>query len=157
MQCDFPTSVSPAWELNEKPRFIVVIAYEDRLTGGRAKHFYDNLIAEIEDECAFSVELWNFQVLGSSEIRNSAAQAAARADFVILSLRGNVGLPAEIKRWIETWSKLLHNRSAALIVLTNKPRTKACAAASTLTYLESVANRKRIAFFSHTAFSPAKN
>jgi hypothetical protein len=156
VQCDFHTDVNPTWELNEKPRFSVVIVYEERLTGARAKHFYDSLIAEIEHECDFSVGLWNFQVLASSEIRNSAAQAAARADFVILSLRGKVGLPAEIKSWTETWSRLLHNRSAALIVLTNKPRTKGCTAASTVTYLESVANRKRIAFFPHTPFSMAK-
>jgi hypothetical protein len=153
VRCNFQTDAYPAWELNEKPRFSVVVVYEDRLTGVRAKHFYDSLIEEVEDECDFSLQLWNFQVLASSEIRNSAAQAAARADFVILSLRGNVGLPAETKRWIETWSRLLHNRSAALIVLTKKRRT----AASILTYLESVANRKGIAFFSHTVFSPAKN
>jgi hypothetical protein len=157
VQCDFTTRVSPAWESNEKPRFSVVIVYEDRLSGVRAKHFYDSLTGEVKEECDFSLQLWNFQVLGSSEIRNSAAQAAARADFVILSLRGKVGLPAEIKGWVETWSRLIANRSAALIVLTNKPRSKACTAASTLTYLESVANRKRIAFFPHTAFSPAKN
>jgi hypothetical protein len=157
VQRDFSSGVSRTWELNEKPRFSVVIVYEDRLTGARAKHFYDNLIAEIEDECDFSLELWNFQVLASSEVRNLAAQAAARADFVVLSLRGKVGLPAEIKSWIKTWSRLLDNSNAALIVLTNKPRTKACTAAFTLTYLESVANRKGIAFFPHTVYSPAKN
>jgi hypothetical protein len=157
VRCNFQTDAYPASELNEKPRFSVVVVYEDRLTGVRAKHFYDSLTEEVEEECDFSLQLWNFQVLANSEISNSAAQAAARADFVILSLRGRVGLPAEIKGWVETWSRLIANRNAALIVLTNKPRSNASTAASTLTYLESVADRKRIAFFPHTAFSPARN
>jgi hypothetical protein len=32
-------------------------------TAQRAKHFYDRLIRELVDECDFSLELWNFQVL----------------------------------------------------------------------------------------------
>jgi hypothetical protein len=123
----------------------------------RAKHFYDSLTEEVEEECDFSLKLWNFQVLANSEISNSAAQVAARADFVIISLRGKVGLPSEIKGWVETWSRLIANRSAALIVLANKPRTKDSTAASTLSYLRSVANRRGIAFFVHAAFSPANS
>jgi hypothetical protein len=32
-------------------------------TAQRAKHFYDRVIRELVDECDFSVELWNLQVL----------------------------------------------------------------------------------------------
>src|SRR5258708_4764768 len=53
----------PASELSDRPKFNVVIVYEDRAAGRRAKYFYDNLIHELEDECDFSLELWSFQVL----------------------------------------------------------------------------------------------
>src|SRR6266481_5416046 len=106
MQCKLHADSPPTWELDEKPRFSVVVVYEDKLTGVRAKHFYDSLTQNIEDECDFSLELLSFGVLVSSEIRNSAAQIAARADFVILSLRGKVGHPTEVKSWIEMWSRL---------------------------------------------------
>lgn len=133
------------------------MVYEDRLTGMRAKHFYDNLVEGMEDECDFDLELWNFRLLPSSEVGNLSTQLTARADFVILSLRGNLGLTTEIKSWVEMWSRLTANRNAALIVLINKPRSKDSAAASTLAYLRNIAARRGISFFAHTAFSQAKN
>lgn len=157
MPCEFHADARPPWEPAEKPRFSVVVVYEDKLTGVRAKHFYDSLIENIEDECDFSLEFLSFGVLASSEIRNSAARVAAQADFVIVSFRGKVGLPTEVKSWIQMWSRLIADRRAALIVLANKPRTKASTGASTLTYLRSIADRKGIAFFVHTVFSPANN
>ena len=54
--------------------------------GKRAKHFYDRVIRELVNECDFSLELWNFQVLAFPEIGNSAAEAAAQADIVIISM-----------------------------------------------------------------------
>jgi hypothetical protein len=62
----------------------MVIIYEDSLAGRRAKYFYDRILRELEDECDFNLELWSFQVLALPGIGNSAARAAARADFVIL-------------------------------------------------------------------------
>jgi hypothetical protein len=147
----------PASELSDRPKFNVVIVYEDRAAGRRAKYFYDNLIHELEDECDFSLELWSFQVLAISTIGHSAVQVAGQADFVILSLHGKAGLPVEIREWIETWSRLISDSNAALIALIDKPRTRGGSAASTLAYLRSVATRTGIDFFAHTAFSPVTN
>jgi len=55
------------------------------------------VIRELVDECDFSVELWNFQVLAIAEIANSAAQTAAKADFVILSMHGKAQLSVQTK------------------------------------------------------------
>src|ERR1700721_1605671 len=74
-------------DLNDKPKFNVVIIYEDIAAGKRAKHFYDRVIRELVDECDFSLELWNFQLLAIPEIGNSAGTAVPQADFVILSMR----------------------------------------------------------------------
>jgi hypothetical protein len=139
-------------DLNDRPKFKVVIIYEDRGTGRRAKYFYENLVRELEDKCDFNLELWNFQVLAISEMGYSAAQVAAQADFVILSLHGKAGLPAEIREWIETWSRLITNSNAALIALADKPQTRDGTAASILAYLRSVADRAGIDFFAHTVF-----
>jgi hypothetical protein len=141
---------NPARELDDRPKFNVVIIYEDRCTGKRAKYFYENLVHELEGKCDFNLELWNFQVLGISEIGNSAARIAAQADFVILSLHGKAGLPAEIREWIETWSCRIADSNAALIALADKPQTRDGTAASTLAYLRSVADRAGIDFFVHT-------
>src|ERR1700759_734163 len=83
-----------------------VAIYEDGSTGRRAKRFYDKLILELEDECDFNLQLWSFQVLAIPELRKSAIESAAEADFVIVSLYGKAGLPVDIREWIEAWCKL---------------------------------------------------
>ena len=139
-------------DLDDKSKFNVVVIYEDGPAGRRAKHFYDKLVHELEDECAFSLQLWSFQVLAIPELRESAIQSAAQADFVILSLHGKAGLPVDIREWIETWSKLIIGKGSALIALVDKSTTRGGTNASALAYLKGVAKRTEVDFFGHTFF-----
>ena len=95
------TDAYPGPDLDARPKFNVAIIYEDSAAGKRAKHFYDRVIRELLDECDFSVELWNFQVLTVPEIGDSAAKAAAQADFVILSMHRKAQLSVRTRDWIE--------------------------------------------------------
>ena len=137
-------------DLDDRSKFKVVVIYEDGPTGRRAKHFYDKLIHELEDECAFSLQLWNFQVLAIPELRKSAIESAAQADFVILSLHGKAGLPVDIREWIETWSKLIIGKDLALITLVDKSTTRDGTNASALPYLKRLAKRTKVDFFGYT-------
>jgi len=139
-------------DLDDKSEFKVVVIYEDGPTGRRAKHFYHKLIRELEDECAFSLQLWSFQVLAIPELRESAVEFAAQADFVILSLHGKDGLPVDIRDWIETWSKLIIGQGPALIALVDKSTARGGTNALALAYLKSVAKRAEIDFFGHAFF-----
>jgi hypothetical protein len=139
-------------DLDDKSKFNVVVIYEDGPAGRRAKHFYDKLVHELEDECAFSLQLWSFQVLAIPELRESAIESAAQADFVILSLHGKAGLPVDIREWIETWSKLIIGKGSALIALVDKSTTRGGTNASALAYLKGVAKRTEVDFFGHTFF-----
>ena len=139
-------------DLDDKSKFKVVVIYEDGPTGRRAKHFYDKLVHELEDECAFSLQLWSFKVLAIPEFRRSAVESAAQADFVILSLHGKAGLPVDIREWIETWSKLIIGKGPALIALVDKSMTRGGTNASALAYLKGVAKRTKVDFFGHTFF-----
>jgi hypothetical protein len=141
-----------ALDLDDKSKFNVVVIYEDGPAGRRAKHFYDKLVHELEDECAFSLQLWSFQVLAIPELRESAIESAAQADFVILSLHGKAGLPVDIREWIETWSKLIIGKGSALIALVDKSTTRGGTNASALNYLKGVAKRTEVDFFGHTFF-----
>jgi hypothetical protein len=91
------TNAYPGPDLDGRPKFDVVIIYEDSAAGKRAKHFYDRVIRELVDECDFSLELWNFQVLAVPEIGDSAAKAAARADLVILSMHHKAQLSVQTR------------------------------------------------------------
>jgi hypothetical protein len=147
------TQIECIFDLDEMPRFNVVILYEDGPAGRRAKRLYDKLNHELGDECDFNLKLWNFQVLAIPEFGESAMEAAAQADLVILSLHGKAGLPAEIKQWIETWTGQIIDRTSALVALVDKPSARGGTTASTLAYLSTVANRTGIDFFAHTVFS----
>jgi len=139
-------------DLDDKSKFKVVVIYEDGPAGRRAKHFYDKLIHELEEECAFSLQLWSFQVLAIPELRESAVESAAQADFVILSLHGKAGLPVDIREWIETWSKLIIGKGPVLIALVDKSTTRGGTNDSALAYLKGVAKRTEVDFFGYTFF-----
>ena len=139
-------------DLDDKSKFKVVVIYEDGPAGRRAKHFYDKLIHELEEECAFSLQLWSFQVLAIPELRESAVESAAQADFVILSLHGKAGLPVDIREWIETWSKLIVGKGPALVALVDKSTTRGGTNDSALAYLKGVAKRTEVDFFGYTFF-----
>jgi hypothetical protein len=104
-----------------------------------------------------SKELWNFQVLAIPEIGTSAAHVAAQADFVILSMHGKAELPAQTRRWIERWSRLIADSKPALVALLDQPETRRGMVDSTLRYLRNVADRKGISFYAHTTFCLSKN
>jgi hypothetical protein len=130
-----PSSTTNAYrgsDLDDRPKFNVTIIYEDGAAGKRAKHFYDRVIRELVDECDFSLELWNFQVLAVPEIGNLAAKAAAQADFVILSMHRKAQLSAQTRDWIERWSGLITDNKSALVALLDQPGLKRGTIASTL-------------------------
>jgi len=144
-------------DLDEKPKFNVAIIYEDGAAGKRAKHFYDRVIRALVDECDFSLELWNFRVLAVPEIGNSAAKAAAQADFVIVSMHRKAQLSVQTRDWIERWSGLITDNKSALVALLDQPGMKHGTVPSTLYYLRKVADRKGIRFYTHTTFGLSTN
>jgi hypothetical protein len=155
-----PSSTTNAYrgsDLDDRPKFNVTIIYEDGAAGKRAKHFYDRVIRELVDECDFSLELWNFQVLAVPEIGNLAAKAAAQADFVILSMHRKAQLSAQTRDWIERWSGLITDNKSALVALLDQPGLKRGTIASTLDYLRKIADRKGISFYTHTIFALSTN
>ena len=94
----------------------------------------------------------NFQVLAVPEIGDSAAKAAAQADFVILSMHCKAQLSVETRAWIERWSGLITDNKSALVALLDQPGMNRGTVASTLDYLRKVAERKGISFYTHTTF-----
>jgi len=145
------------FDVDDRSKFNLAIIYEDGAAGKRAKHFYDRMIRELVDECDFSLELWNFQVLAVPEIGNSAAKAAAQADFVILSMHRKAQLSTQTRDWIERWSGLITDNKSALVALLDQPGMKRGTVASTLDYLRKVAERKWISFYTHTTFGLSTN
>ena len=137
---------------DDRPKFSVVMIYEDGISGRRGKLFYEKLVHELGSECDFSLDIWNFEVLAVPEIGDFAARVAAQAELVILSSHGKAELPPEIRDWVERWPELITYSDPALVALLDEPKTRR-GASSTLAYLRSVADRNGIDFFMHTTFS----
>jgi hypothetical protein len=153
MENSLYTQSTGTFDEDDKPKFSVVMIYEDGITGRRGKLFYEKLVHELGSECDFSLDIWSFEVLTFPEIRDLAVRAAAQAELVILSSHGRAELPPEIRDWIEKWPELVTYSDPALVALLDKPKTKR-GGSSTLAYLRSVADRNEIDFFLHTTFSP---
>ena len=133
-----------------RPKLAVVIIYEGRAAGRRAKYFYENLVRDLRGKYDVNLDLWSFPILAISQIGNLASQVAAKADIVILSLRGDAEIPAEIREWIETWSQLIADNDPALVLLVVRHQTsKTCVAVD---YLQVVANKLGIDFFAEAGF-----
>src|SRR5271165_1142229 len=143
------TNANQTLDLVDRPIFNVVIFYEDSAAGKRAKHFYNSVNRKLLDECDFSLELWNFQVLAFPDIGNSAAEAAARADIVIFSMHRKARLSFHTSDWIERWSGLIGDDRSALVALLDQPGMSRGTVASTLDYLRKIADRKGISFYTH--------
>jgi len=91
-----------AFEDGERPQFNMVVIYQDIETGKHAKRFYDQFTREFGGECDLKLELWNFQLIGTPEM----AQSAVQADLIVLSLDGRAELPAEIREWFDKWPQV---------------------------------------------------
>src|SRR5215813_3713240 len=85
------------------PALNVVITYEDLETGKRAMKTYDYLVEHLGDQCLFTNQMWKFDVLAVSKLKDIAAKDAAAADIIIVAAHKRNELPTEVKSWIQQW------------------------------------------------------
>jgi hypothetical protein len=128
------------------PVFNVVLVFEDFNTGKRAKRAYDFLAANLTHEWQLISQMWKFEVLSIPELRELAAKDAAMANLIIVSSRGDRELPDPVKDWIEMWLGY-GGDAVALVALFDSPPEQARHARATQTYLERVARRGQMEFF----------
>ena len=136
----------PSSDLEVSPSFNIVIAYEDFVTGKRAKKTYDYLVANLGHDCEFCNQMWKFEVLGISKLREMAAKDAVMADVIIISAHGDTDLPAEVKAWIESWLAQKTN-AIALVAQFDSPHENPLLRAAACNYLDNVARRADMEFF----------
>lgn len=86
-----------------KTAWSVVVAYEDTAAREQAVDFCDQLVRRFWARSEFEVGWWSFSLLQAEHVAMEAADMAARADLIILSLVRQDVLPAVVKRWIESW------------------------------------------------------
>lgn len=146
----FPPLESPGSEVNSA--FNVVIAYEDFETGQNARKTYDFLVEHLGNEFCLNNQMWKFDVLAMPKLREIAANDAAAADLILVALRGNNELPAEVREWMELWLRQ-GTRAIAVVALFEVPGQPV--GNLIRDYLADVARRAKVEFFSQPGIWPA--
>jgi hypothetical protein len=140
------------WE--PKFPFDLVVCYEDTYTRNRALHLYDHLAQQLLDDYDFQCSWWKFDHLSNATLGQQAADAAAEANMIVLSVHARPDLLPLHKDWIEDWLPRRDNRKSALVALIAGADRPEREAALMLTYLQRTARLGRMDFFTHTFDTP---
>ncbi len=143
----------PTLAFDGVPDFRIVILYEDYAAGRRAKDLSDRLLHTLGDNCVDVVNLWSFDVLGLTDVRNASTSAAKVADLVILSVSGARALSPEVEEWLELWAWLLDGTNPALLALFHQADGSCVAEIRARLY--PISARKGLEFFTQSAAEPS--
>jgi hypothetical protein len=142
--------VWPHWQ--KAKRFVVSAVHEDSATGARAEEFCQTLVKCLRRTSKITKEMWLLTELRTSPLRAIAAQEAAAADLVIVSVHHAESLPDEVKSWIELWLKQKGSRPTVLLALFDPLYLGT--SGSILVYLREVARRGHMEFLARSEEKP---
>jgi hypothetical protein len=100
--------------------FNVVIRFEDFGTGKRAKKGLDYVAEELGKDLEFRHSMWRLNILQDPKLHVLAAPALAKADLLIISLRGEGKLPAKTRALIDERLAQTANHECALVAAMQK-------------------------------------
>jgi hypothetical protein len=104
------------------------------------------VVANLTHEWQVTSQMWKFDLLRVPELRELAAEDAVLADLIIVSCNADGELPAGVRAWIEM-SLGSQAKAVALVALLDCPPGEVERARNTQTYLERVAQRAHMEFF----------
>ena len=115
-------------------RLRVLMVYEDEPAGLRASLALDRMLSRLEMRNCCEITLWRLDLLAHPRACEEAAKAAASADVVLISTRGDQELPAATGPWLNLWSELRGNSAQALGLLFDSEWLQAPEAVETALY-----------------------
>jgi len=142
------TAKAGKWE--PKDPFDLVVAYEDRVTRSRALHLYDHFAQELLDDYDFQCSWWKCEHLCDATLLEQAANAAAEANMIVVSVRATTDLAAPVKQWIESWLPRRTPGKSALAALFGTEKSKAHDIGPAHAYLQRAARLAHMDFFAHS-------
>jgi hypothetical protein len=97
------TRLPPRRTWSKLKRLTVCAVYEDRATGDRVNDFCQSLSRDLGQHCEIIRGMWPESELRLPQLRSIAADDAARADLIIISVHHAESLSDEMKGWVEEW------------------------------------------------------
>lgn len=136
----------------------MVIAYEDFAAGHRAMDACKLLVSQLDGQVEFRSGMWKFDILRNAKLAQIAADDAAGADAIIVATSQSGVLPAEVRRWMETWIPLKRGQTAVLLALIESSGDDIANEMAAYEYLRQAAASAEIDFLpqSFSAAQPAQ-
>jgi len=141
------------WRIWKKlKRLAVSAAYEDRATEVRVNDFCQSFSRDLGHPCELSKGMWPGCQLRLPQLRSIAADDAAHADLIIISVHPAESLPDEMKGWVDQWLGRKDRRAAVLLALFD-PVSRGVSS-SMAAYLQEVAKRGSMEFVAQSQETP---
>ncbi len=141
------------WRIWKKLKRLTVSAtYEDRATGDRVNDFCQSLSSDLGQRCEIIRGMWPESELRLPQLRSIAADDAARADLIIISVHPAESLSDDMKGWVEQWLGRKDSRAAVLLALFD-PVSRGVSS-SIETFLHQVAKRGSMEFVAQSQETP---
>jgi hypothetical protein len=126
------------------PALEVVLLYEDLGTALRAKHSLEMLRDQFVAGAGLAIKVWRLDLLAVPLLAEQAANEAAAADVIVLSLHGRDALRAEVKDWLRRWLDRKEPRAYALAALLDPEPNFSRTESPVTAYLKEAAQEGRV-------------
>lgn len=133
----------------ESPPLKCFLAYEDLLTGLRAKRVLDRVLTSAGDLVTPQLQLLRFDLLGNPELHYWAAREAGQSDLVVLSSHGQSALPEVVKSWLDLWLCRRSGEPAALVASLDEKVEPVAEQSPAIAYLRRLAAQSGFTLFTH--------
>ncbi len=118
MCSDFHSQMRASCGSSSAPLLNLALAYEDAMAGSRALRIFQNLFENGGNKMEFNLRnVWRFDFLHLSHLRDAAIAETVRADLIIVSVRDGNELPPSVKSWLEASLAQRDGDPGALVLL----------------------------------------
>lgn len=149
--CSFEGRESPEAEVLAVD---VLLIYEDLSTGLRARRAFEEAVQRIEMPADFKVDLWRFDLLWESALREAALKQAAKAGVLVISAHGRTELPATVQVWLSQWLERKDDQPCALVLSLDQEIEGTPSAKRILDFLQARAREVGVEVFAHFGTAP---
>ena len=148
-----PADRVPIAPAKDEPALNITMVCEDLLTREWAAEMWDR-VTQIAGKENISVASWSVGSLARPEMLTEATLSAVRADVIIIAVSAAERLPMDLCVWFGAWVSRRVRRAGALVALIGLPQRRDGQAFSTRDFLQMVAIKGGLNFFSRERALP---
>jgi hypothetical protein len=113
----------------------IVILYEDNPSRDAAIRLCNSLKNIFRSDLDFEITWCRFRYFNDPAVAAEAAEIAAQADLIIVSIQPAQDLPLEVKAWFERWLPHRQSSEGALVLLQSSENPNSTLSQSSYLYL----------------------